>query len=139
MILIYSPSCVNITKSLIHMSAKILLREKSFQINFVFEKASIFELEFFSEFMELNVNLNVSYSSERMILVDDFKKIYNRCNLCHSYWIFAVFRLSCILIERIFIKWKFVKKTNLSCFSAFSKWSEVSEKQLLAHYSSFKL
>lgn len=74
MILIYSPSCVNITKSLIHMSAKILLREKSFQINFVFEKASIFELEFFSEFMELNVNLNVSYSSERMILVDDFRK-----------------------------------------------------------------
>ena len=74
MILIYSPSCVNITKSLIHMSAKILLREKSFQINFVFEKASIFELEFFSEFMELNVNLNVSYSSERMILVADFRK-----------------------------------------------------------------
>ena len=69
MILIYSPSCVNITKSLIHMSAKILLREKSFQINFVFEKASIFELEFFSEFMELNVNLNVSYSSERIVLV----------------------------------------------------------------------
>ena len=47
---------------------------KSFQINFVFEKASIFELEFFPEFMELNVNLNVSYSSERMILVDDFRK-----------------------------------------------------------------
>ena len=74
MILIYSPSCVNITKSLIHMSAKILLREKSFQINFVFEKASIFELEFFSEFMELNVNLNVSYSSERIVLVGYLEK-----------------------------------------------------------------
>ena len=56
------------------MSAKILLREKSFQINFVFEKASIFELEFFSEFMELNVNLNFSYSSEKMILDNDFRK-----------------------------------------------------------------
>ena len=97
MILIYSPSCVNITKSLIHMSAKILLREKSFQINFVFEKASIFELEFFSEFMELNVNLNVSYSSERMILVDDFRK-----SIIDA--IYVIFRLSCILIERIFIK-----------------------------------
>ena len=56
------------------MSAKILLREKSFQINFVFEKASIFELEFFSEFMELNVNLNVSYSSERIELVGYVEK-----------------------------------------------------------------
>ena len=94
MILIYSLSCVNITKSLIHMSAKILLREKSFQINFVFEKASIFELEFFSEFMELNVNLNVSYSSARMILVEDFRKIYNGCYLYHSsaFYIFSLIK-----------------------------------------------
>ena len=90
MILIYSLSCVNITKYLIHMSAKILLREKSFQINFVFEKASIFELEFFSEFMELNVNLNVSYSSARMILVEDFRKIYNGCYLYSAFYIFSL-------------------------------------------------
>ena len=108
MILIYSPSCVNITKSLIHMSAKILLREKSFQINFVFEKASIFELEFFPEFMELNVNLNVSYSSERIVLVGYLEKSIK------------VFRLLCISIYIMLIK--FVRKeANPSSFSAFWK------------------
>ena len=131
MILIYSPSCVNITKSLIHMSAKILLRKK-FPNKLCFWESFNFWTWIFPWIYGIECQF------ERLILVWEnsiswlYRKIYKSCYLYSAFYVFIL--IVCLSnsyekkqIHRLFgileMKWSLRKTTfgTLFIFQAVTK------------------